>query len=147
MFGRNKEQKSGYADGYEPSQWQVKRATRARLIWALLASLLLLISVVFIILVELGNTRVNGILNQIYFIKLNLADIIPVSVPNAVLINSIAQTLGLHDFYTVGLWNFCEGYINEGTTNCSPTQTLYWFNPIEIIQNELLAGATSERSR
>ena len=33
--------------------------------------------------------------------------------PNASLINSIAQSIGLHDFYQVGLWNFCEGYMNE----------------------------------
>ncbi len=56
--------------------------------------------------------------------------------------NSLARSLGLHDFYQVGLWNFCEGYNGEGITNCSPTQTLYWFNPVEILLNELLAGAT-----
>lgn len=27
--------------------------------------------------------------------------------------NSIARTLGLHDFYQVGLWNYCEGYDDE----------------------------------
>ncbi len=48
-----------------------------------------------------------------YFYKLDLSDIIPESVPNAVLINSIARSLGLHDFYQVGLWNFCEGYNDE----------------------------------
>ena len=47
---------------------------------------------------------------DIYFFKLDLADIIPQSVPNLTLMNSIARTLGLHDFYQVGLWNFCEGY-------------------------------------
>ena len=82
-------------------------------------------------------------MNNVYFIKLDLADIIPVSVPNAVLINSIAQTLGLHDYYTVGLWNFCEGNFGVGYTDCSKPKTLYWFNPVEILQNELLAGATS----
>ena len=111
--------------------------------WALLTSLLLLISLTFLILVEIGSIRINPILNKIYFIKLNLADIIPVSVPNAVLINSIAQTLGLHDYYTVGLWNFCEGNFGVGYTECSKPQALYWFNPVEILQNELLAGATS----
>lgn len=109
----------------------------------MLTSLLLLISVVFLILVELGNTSKNKILNKIYFINLNLSDIIPVAVPNAVLINSIAQSLGLHDFYTVGLWDFCEGYNGQGVTGCSHPKTLYWFNPVEILQNELLSGATS----
>lgn len=123
---------------------QIKRATRTRYIWALFTSLCLLVSVVFLILVEVGNTSVGKNLNKIYFLKINVSDIIPVSVPDANLINSIAQSLGLHDFYTVGLWNYCEGYTNEGTTSCSSPETLYWFNPVEIIQSQLLAGATSE---
>lgn len=146
MFGRSKGKSSESrtdSNEFHPSRKQLRRATRARRIWALLTSFLLLVSVVFLILVELGNTRIGPILSKIYFIKLDLADIIPVSVPNSVLINSIAQSLGLHDFYTVGLWNFCEGYNGEGVTFCSEPMTLYWFNPVEILQNELLYGATS----
>lgn len=95
------------------------------------------------ILVEVGGTSTNGkIRNQIYFIRLNLANIIPESVPDASIVNSIARTLGLHDFYQVGLWSFCEGYNDEGVTKCSSPQAMYWFNPVEIILNELLAGAT-----
>jgi len=56
--------------------------------------------------------------------------------------NSLARSLGLHDFYQVGLWNFCEGYNNEGITHCSKPKGLYWFNPVEILLNELLSGAT-----
>lgn len=52
-------------------------------------------------------------MRDLYFFKLDLTDILPLSVPNATLINSIARTLGLHDFYQVGLWNFCEGYKDE----------------------------------
>ncbi|KAI5359779.1 hypothetical protein Slin14017_G093400 [Septoria linicola] len=152
MFGRKKEV-DGAADtgsdsertatnDFQPSKAQVKRATRQRFLWALFSSFLLLVSVTFLILVEVGNTSVGPILNKIYFIKLDISDIIPVSVPNAVLINSIAQSVGLHDFYTVGLWNYCEGYNGQGTTSCSTPQTLYWLNPIEIIQSQLLAGAT-----
>ncbi|KAF2210450.1 hypothetical protein CERZMDRAFT_99509 [Cercospora zeae-maydis SCOH1-5] len=151
MFGRKKD--DGVTDmgsdseraethDYEPSKAQIKRATRQRFIWALLSSLLLLISVVFLILVEIGNTSISSTLNKIWFIRLDLSDIIPVSVPNAVLINSIAQSLGLHDFYTVGLWNYCEGYNGQGVTHCSPPETLYWFNPVAIVQSQLLAGAT-----
>lgn len=33
--------------------------------------------------------------------------------PNSRLLNSVARSLGLHDFYQVGLWNFCEGYNDE----------------------------------
>ncbi|KAF2720801.1 hypothetical protein K431DRAFT_225773 [Polychaeton citri CBS 116435] len=126
-----------------PTKQQIKRATRTRFIWSLIASFFLVISLVFLILVEIGNTRTNNkTLNNIYFININVSDIVPVSVPNFNLINSIAQTLGLHDFYQVGLWNFCEGYNDQGVTRCGPTQTLYWFNPVEIIKSELFAGAT-----
>jgi hypothetical protein len=145
MFGRKRKSSDGTLvnDDFHPSKQQIKRATRTRLIWALITSLLLLISLVFIILVEIGDTDISPIRNKIHFISLDLSDIIPVSVPNSVLINSIARTLGLHDFYTVGLWGFCEGYNGEGVTNCSKPKTLYWFNPVEILQSELLAGATS----
>lgn len=63
--------------------------------------------------VLIGNTYPKAVLSDIYFFRLDLSDIIPLSVPNARLINSIAQSIGLHDFYQVGLWNFCEGFINE----------------------------------
>ena len=79
---------------------------------------------------------------SIWFLKLNLSNIIAQSVPNAALINSIARTLGLHDFYQVGLWNYCEGYGSQ-ITDCGKPRKLYWFNPVEIILSELLAGATS----
>ncbi|MCJ1225108.1 hypothetical protein MMC12_001757 [Toensbergia leucococca] len=125
----------------------LKRASRTRLIFSLLTSFLFLLTVVFLILVEVGNTSLSHpVVPSIYFLKLDLSHIIPASVPNAVLINSIARTLGLHDFYQVGLWNFCEGYDNSGITGCSKPKAMYWFNPVEIILNELLSGATSKGS-
>ena len=126
-----------------PSPSTVRAATRTRLTFSLLTSLLFLIALVFLILVEVGNTNAHhAVVGSIYFLKLDLSHIIPQAVPQATLINSIARTLGLHDFYQVGLWSYCEGYGN-GITDCSKPQTLYWFNPVEIILNQLLAGATS----
>lgn len=64
--------------------------------------------------IELGQTRKGSkVLGEIYFFRLSLADIIPTSIENAQLINSIARGIGLHDFYQPGLWNFCEGYNDE----------------------------------
>lgn len=153
MFGRSKknkeeeammEQSSGETLTEPPTKAQIKRATRTRFGWALFTSFLLLITVVFLILVEVGQTSANAtVRNNIYFINLDLSNIVPETVPDANIVNSIAQTLGLHDFYRVGLWGFCEGYENQGTTGCSKPQTLYWFNPVQILLNELLAGATS----
>ena len=129
---------------HPPSKSTIKAATRARLTFSLFTSFLFLISLVFTILVEVGNVSADHrhITGSIYFIKLDLSNIIPQAVPQAQLINSIARTIGLHDFYQVGLWNFCEGYTSD-ITGCSTPKTLYWFNPVEIILSELLAGATS----
>ncbi|KAL2190785.1 hypothetical protein L209DRAFT_674943 [Thermothelomyces heterothallicus CBS 203.75] len=119
-----------------------KRATRMRRNFALSASFSYVLAWIFLVLVLVGNTYPRPVLSQTYFFKLDLTDIIPTSVPNASLINSIAQSIGLHDFYQVGLWNFCEGYVGVGITYCSPPKTLYWFNPVEVLTNELLSGAT-----
>lgn len=143
MFGRRKRTNDPPYDEAFATKSELHRATRPRMTWALLTSLFLLITVVFLILVEVGDTAVGSIRSKIYFINLNLTNIVPVSIPDATLINSIAQTLGLHDFYTVGLWGYCEGYNGVGTTSCSKPQTLYWFNPVSIISNQLIAGASS----
>ncbi|KAL8821552.1 MAG: hypothetical protein Q9191_007281, partial [Dirinaria sp. TL-2023a] len=125
-----------------PSKSTLKSATRTRLLFALFTSFCFLTSLVFLILVEVGNiSSKRPIVGSIWFFKLSLANIVPQTVPNAVLINSIARTLGLHDFYQVGLWNYCEGY-GEKIENCSKPKTLYWFDPVEIILSELLSGAT-----
>ncbi|CAG8886012.1 unnamed protein product [Penicillium egyptiacum] len=121
----------------------VDRQRKSTVHWhRILRSLLYLIAWIFLVLVVIGNTSNRPVLRSTYFLYLDLANIIPVSIPNAVLINSIAQSIGLHDFYQVGLWNFCEGYNGQGITHCSKPETLYAFNPVEIILNELLAGAT-----
>ncbi|OCK93943.1 uncharacterized protein K441DRAFT_677805 [Cenococcum geophilum 1.58] len=124
------------------SRYQIHRATHTRKTFAILTSLFLFISVIFLILVEIGGTYNKSVIRNFYFIKLDLSHIVPASVPNSILINSIAQTLGLHDFYQVGLWGFCEGYNGQGVTYCSKPHTLYWFNPVQILRNELLAGAS-----
>ncbi|KAJ5926424.1 hypothetical protein N7516_008197 [Penicillium verrucosum] len=121
----------------------IHRQQKSTVHWhRILRSLLYLIAWIFLVLVVIGNTSNRPVLRNTYFLYLDLSNIIPVSIPNAVLINSIAQTIGLHDFYQVGLWNFCEGYYGQGITYCSKPETLYAFNPVEIILNELLAGAT-----
>lgn len=120
----------------------IKRTTRARRTFVYIASFCYLVSFVFLVLVLIGNVHNRPVLRDMYFYKLDLSNIIPASVPNAQLINSVTQTLGLHDFYQVGLWNYCEGYNDQGITYCSKPKTLFWWNPVETITGELLAGAT-----
>lgn len=121
---------------------QLKRATRTRKIWTLATSFFLFLSLLFLILLNIGGVRNKAVIKNWYFIRLDLSNIVPASVPNFALINTIAQTLGLHDFYQVGLWGYCEGYQGQGVTYCSDPKTLYWFNPVAILRNELLAGAS-----
>lgn len=99
------------------------------------------ISVIFLILVIIGNTSDKVGIRDLFFFKIRLAHIIPVEAPNSRLLNSVARSLGLHDFYQVGLWNFCEGFDDEGIVYCSPPKRAYWFNPVEVLMDELLAGA------
>ncbi|KAI1332683.1 SUR7/PalI family-domain-containing protein [Xylariaceae sp. FL0255] len=117
--------------------------TRARRTATIVASVCYLIAVVFLILVEIGSVRGTKILGDIYFFKLNTANVLAQSTPSTLTLqNSIAQTLGLHDFYQAGLWSFCEGYLDEGITDCSKPSSHFWFNPVEILLNELFAGAS-----
>lgn len=128
----------------ELSKEQIKLATRRRKKWALATSFFLFVTFIFLILVNIAGVRNKPVIRNWYFLRLDLSNIVPATVPNFALINTIAQTLGLHDFYQVGLWGFCEGYKGEGVTFCSKPTTLYWFNPVEILRNELLAGASSK---
>ncbi|ESZ95739.1 hypothetical protein SBOR_3846 [Sclerotinia borealis F-4128] len=123
--------------------FDIKRATQARKTAIYISSFLYLISFIFLILTIIGNTHDRSVLRQTWFFRLDLTNIIPESVGTSItLTNSLARSLGLHDFYQVGLWNFCEGYNSDGITSCSPPKNLYWFNPVEILLNELLSGAT-----
>ena len=51
---------------------------------------------------------------------------------------------GLKDFYQVGLWNFCEGTKDKGITACSKPIVMYWFNPVQILVDEMLNGQNGE---
>jgi hypothetical protein len=80
---------------------------------AIACVVLYFLTIPFLILLLIGNTHIKPVLTEIYFFRLDVSDIIPLRAPNAQLLNSIARSLGLHDFYQVGLWNFCEGYKDE----------------------------------
>ncbi|KAL7266740.1 hypothetical protein RUND412_010696 [Rhizina undulata] len=100
-------------------------------------------AIIFSILVIIGNTYNTHSLTNMYFLKIDVSNVIPRSFPNAALVNTIAQTLGLRDFYQVGLWNYCEGYKKRGVTYCSKPTPMYAFDPVSILMSQLLQGATS----
>lgn len=70
-------------------------------------------------------------------------------------VNSFAKDLGLHDFYSAHILDFCEGYytptdlpnvtvsksdISKNVTSCSNRTAMYSFNPRETLQRELNAS-------
>ncbi len=90
-----------------PKQSTTRRNT------AIAAAVIYAGAIVFLILVEVGNTHIRPVLTDTYFLRLDTTNIMPTSVANAELLNSVARGLGLRGFYQVGLWNFCEGYQDE----------------------------------
>jgi hypothetical protein len=140
---KEKPSPSGLAN-HAPSSGERRRLPRTHNPVVLIAQGCNLASIVFLILVLLGSTHNTHALTEIYFLKIDLSQVIPRGSPNAVLVNSIAQTLGLHGFYQVGAWNYCEGYQSEGVTFCGTPRALYSFDPIEILVSQLFQGATSQ---
>lgn len=88
---------------------------------AIAASVLYFLTIPFLILVLIGNTKKSSsVLTDIYFFKLDVSQIIPIAVANSNLLNSVARSLGLHDFYSVGLWNFCEATMTSRSIRDTP---------------------------
>ncbi|KAM0281573.1 hypothetical protein ACHAQH_003442 [Verticillium albo-atrum] len=114
----------------------------ARLNSVIIAAFCYLVAIVFLILVLIGNTYDKPVLRDTFFFRLDIANVIPISAsPDATLLNTNARTLGLHDFYQIGLWNLCQGYNDEGITECFKPEALWWFNPIEVLTSQLFTGA------
>lgn len=129
-----------------PSESTLKpaRPPRYRRPTVIVAQVAALLSIVFLLVVFAGNTANSPSLTKgLYFLRIDVSHVIPLTIPNATLVNSIAQTLGLRGFYQVGLWNYCQGYKETGVTDCSTPQAMYSFDPVAIILSQLLDGATS----
>jgi hypothetical protein len=130
--------------GHESSSGERQQPPRAHSLAIIVAQGCSLASIVFLILVFLGNTHNTHPLTEIYFLKIDVSQVVPRSHPNAVLVNSIAKAVGLRDFYQVGLWNYCEGYQSKGITFCGTPKPLYSFDPMQILVSQLFQGATSQ---
>ncbi|MCJ1435490.1 hypothetical protein MMC27_004864 [Xylographa pallens] len=119
----------------------LRAGTKHRKRFAIATSVFFFIALVMLILVQIGNLSNNHVLGDLYFFKIDTTNIILADPgTNSKLQQSIAESSGLHDFYQVGMWNFCEGYNDVGITACSRPALMYWFNPVQIILDELLNG-------
>ncbi|CAK4032826.1 hypothetical protein MYCFIDRAFT_85950 [Lecanosticta acicola] len=92
----------------------------------------------------------NGLSSEISSILHIVPESLESDVENA--ITSLAKELGLHDFYSVHIMDYCEGYytpsplpnrtltkseIRKNVTSCSNQTAMYNFDPAEILQQEL----------
>jgi hypothetical protein len=126
------------------SKSDLRDATRHRKGFAIFTAFLFFVTLVFLIIIQIGNVSNMKVIGELYMFKVDVSNIIPQSAGDRTLQNTAARSLGLHDFYQVGLWNFCEGYNDQGITACSKPSVFFWFNPVQIILDELLQGATGK---
>lgn len=90
--------------------------------------------------VEIGNTRDKPGLRDSWFLKIDASNVLPISpATDATLVNSIARSLGIHDFYTVGLWNYCAGYNDECVVSLP--------NPCAVVDEYTEASRTAPSPR
>ncbi|KAI9736365.1 MAG: hypothetical protein M1834_001252 [Cirrosporium novae-zelandiae] len=64
-------------------------------------------------------------------------------------VDDITAELGIHDFYSAHLLDYCEGYFepnatvkdsHKNVTKCSNTTAFYHFDPSDILSSELTSG-------
>ena len=72
-------------------------------------------------------------------------------------IHDLAQALGIHDFYSVHLLDYCEGYYEPGplanatetpwknVTSCSNGTSFFVFDPQQILQSQLNSSITLDQ--
>ena len=121
------------------SRADLKDATRHRKGFAVFTAFLFGVALIFLLLINIGNVSNVKVLNDLWFFKIDVSKIVPAGGANGGQARS-AQSVGLRDFYQVGLWNFCEGYHDKGITQCSKPVLMYWFNPVQIMVDEVLKG-------
>ncbi|KAJ5988698.1 hypothetical protein N7481_003908 [Penicillium waksmanii] len=118
---------------------------------------LTLASLICIIIVGLGCTKSSDSnLSDLYFLRINLQNISSNGTKtvseiqsflsehdiSTVTADEVSKTLKtiqddstLADFYSIGLWGYCEGSIKNGdykTTKCSKPKSEYYFDPLDV---------------
>ena len=68
-------------------------------------------------------------------------------------INNLTRALGIYDFYSIHLLDYCEGYYHNSSTgnnagknvtHCSNRTALFDFDPKQTLQKQLINGVTLE---
>ncbi len=96
-------------------------------------------------------TADKPVLRDLYFVRINSSSIkVGGDAAIGALVTSLAQSVGLADFYSSGLWNSCNGkFINKtktdtgfNITSCTKPSIDYYFNPVQTLEQQLLQGYT-----
>jgi hypothetical protein len=116
-----------------------------------------LISLICTLIIIIGGTNKNSApISGVYFFRIDTryistpssVGVIPgVNIDNDLLktgFNMSSKELGLADFYTSSLWNYCSGTItgdNWEITACEKASATYFFDPIQILNVSASANA------
>ncbi|ORY87782.1 actin cortical patch SUR7/pH-response regulator pali [Protomyces lactucae-debilis] len=116
----------------------------ARTIFVTVPLLCATTAMVFQIIVLIAGLDSPGV-RGLYYMRLDTRNIVAASAtPFSAIINSVASQLGLMDYYQAALWTYCSGPSKNGSfespTRCTPSSTSFWFNPVQIIQDDLYVG-------
>jgi hypothetical protein len=88
-----------------------------------------------LVMVLLGSTHVNNVLDDIWFMRVKSNSPFPKHNPlyKDVFLDGIGNinAAQMPHFYQVGLWNYCEGFDEIGITYCSTPTPAHYFNPVE----------------
>ncbi|KAL3496353.1 SUR7/PalI family-domain-containing protein [Aspergillus germanicus] len=114
------------------------------------------ISLACLVIVCVGCTRQSAGIDNLYFLRLDFSNLTAPSNLNSSSLDFLSTALNeskkdghLKDFYSVGLWSYCEGGIsdqgNYQTTYCSSPRPKFWFNPVQVWRlNETTTGNSDD---
>lgn len=126
----------------------IKRGTKnlkkKRLPLVFLTIFALLLALIFSTLVQIGCLSPKKLIGDWYFLELDLRYLHVSDLPDWVSNMPVNRLVGLHDFYRVGLWSYCAGLSEYGVVYCSKPIADFWFNPVRVLESELLIGSSSK---
>ncbi|KIA75434.1 hypothetical protein HK57_00078 [Aspergillus ustus] len=110
-----------------------------------------LASLACLAIVCVSCTRKTADIDNLYFFRVNFSNFTTLSESktssnhdlNSTTLEYLSTALNetkkdgdLRDFYSIGLWSYCEGLISDegsyDTTYCSSSYPKFWFNPLEV---------------
>jgi hypothetical protein len=109
---------------------------------ALLTVVCLLLSLLFLLNVEIGSLNSGKWIRDFYFLKFDLSYLHVNDLPDWLASVSVARLLGLYDFYQIGLWGYCFGHASTGVLGCSEPKASFWFNPVQVLESEMFIGSS-----